>query len=78
MFDDCKSFEHLETIRIQVVQKSANLCSLSLRILPLQVLNFCTTISKETIISNNSFLSLLINQSNGFIMLGCLLLIEYY
>ena len=57
--------------------QNCSICS-SLRIFPSQVLNFCTTIFKESIISNNSFLSLSIKQSNAFIILGFLLLIEYY
>ena len=55
--------------------QNSSICS-SLRIFPSQVLNFCSLIFTESIISCDSFLSLLIKHSNYLIILWFLSLIE--
>ena len=70
----------LRTYKMRAMFLEMQNCSIcfSLRIFPLQVLNFCFIILKESITLSDHFLSLSIKQSYAFIILGFLLLIEYY
>ena len=68
----------LRTYKIRAMfleMQNCSICS-SLRIFPLQILNFCSLVFKESIISSYSFLSSSIKQSYAFNILGFLLLIK--